>query len=697
MFERFDRIIISVVVGVIAMVASAFVTVGIVGYGFEKPEFTPFAALFIAIGILSGWATFRIRYSNSFDDLCKQYPNGMMDWAIEKQLIKNYTDDPKRINYKFKVEAVKSEKSIIIKEQRIRDQYDALRTKTPSAVFDQYSRRYRRNKYEIIRHTDEISQAVIRYRKAEKEKQINNKYNELKKKYPKGLPNLEKFYSYDDGKNSAELTKEEIVEREDEIRKFEEYADTASEYMKWEADQRAFSSRCVTLAKEVFPNFGRYIYDAPYNRPDIFGKTIKWKFRVWQFFPSSICIDKDVKTLSLLPNVLANTLYLPEYKNHKLTFSEETYQKIISFIKKLGEEKDILVYFNSESPDWTIEEQWNQLNPIITHEHNWEEYDPLTDEMIGAKSDDEFDVLTGFKGKFIVVVDAMTENENLKNICKRIREVYDAKAPHICYISLLKCYDKDEADKQIQAVKDETLKEIQEKQKEADAQKKLIESVSNWDTLVGGLKYSYLFYYYPTTCDFEATEEEWSNRWIVWDFKNTPGKTSAADHQEALGKAIPMVKNKLTSTFGADNLKYLTLVCIPASSQVKTQARYEEFSNRICGETGLINAYPHISVVTEREERHLGGSSMNTGQLSFDDDFFKGKYVLLFDDVITRGDSMRTFKRKMESLGAIVVGGLSLGKTKHERPTQGSIPNPFSRPVFPPQPTTTSDDDDLPF
>ena len=100
---------------------------------------------------------------------------------------------------------------------------------------------------------------------------------------------------------------------------------------------------------------------------------------------------------------------------------------------------------------------------------------------------------------------------------------------------------------------------------------------------------------------------------------------------------------------------------------------------------GMINAYSHISVVTEREERHLGGSGMNTNQLSFDEDFFKGKYVLLFDDVITRGDSMRTFKSKMETLGAIVVGGLALGKTKHERPLSANL----QRPPF--------DFDDLPF
>jgi predicted amidophosphoribosyltransferase len=262
---------------------------------------------------------------------------------------------------------------------------------------------------------------------------------------------------------------------------------------------------------------------------------------------------------------------------------------------------------------------------------------------------------------------------------------------------LLKAFDRDEMSSLIDKENKRQAQIREEKEREEKAKKNLVEAVSSWDTLVGGLHFSYLFYYYPTTCDFEATEEEWSNRWIVWDFKNTPGKTSASDHKEALDKAIPMLKKKLLTTFEADSLKYLTLVCIPASSQIKTQARYEEFSNRISGELGLINAYPHISVVTEKEERRSGGTSIDTNKLSFDEDFFKGKYVLLFDDVITRGDSMRTFKRKMESLGAIVVGGLSLGKTKHERPIQGNIPNPFSRPVFPHLPPSTSDDDDLPF
>ena len=53
----------------------------------------------------------------------------------------------------------------------------------------------------------------------------------------------------------------------------------------------------------------------------------------------------------------------------------------------------------------------------------------------------------------------------------------------------------------------------------------------------------------------------------------------------------------------------------------------------------------------------------------FFDDWFEGKYVLLFDDIITGGGTMLRYKKIMEHRGAIVVGGFSLGKTKHERPT----------------------------
>lgn len=255
-------------------------------------------------------------------------------------------------------------------------------------------------------------------------------------------------------------------------------------------------------------------------------------------------------------------------------------------------------------------------------------------------------------GKYIVYIEdylqAMTVGSDLYNYIERYKHQK----------LQIEAARKKEAERQAES--DRKLAELRVKNT-------LLSKVSEWPLLRGSLHYNYLLRYFPTTCDFDANESEWEDRWTVWNFKNTPGKTSSEDHEEALDTVVPRIKHILTSTFGKDNLKKLTLVCIPASSAVKTELRYEEFSSMICGETGMQNAYDHIKVISSSTEKKFGGMGITSDNLSFDNGFFKGKYVILFDDVVTKGDSMLRFKHKMESLGAVVICGLSIGKTTHTR------------------------------
>lgn len=184
------------------------------------------------------------------------------------------------------------------------------------------------------------------------------------------------------------------------------------------------------------------------------------------------------------------------------------------------------------------------------------------------------------------------------------------------------------------------------------------------------MHYNYLLRYYPTTCDFDATEDEWADRWLVWNFKNTPGKTSSIQHEQALENLLPRLTRMLNNTFG-EKLQLLTLVCIPAASKVNNNARFEDFSKRLTNETDMDNAFDHIQVVKDATPKHLGGTG--TPILHFDEDYFKGRYILLFDDVITKGNSMLLFKRKLETLGATVIAGVSVGKTTHERQNQSFL------------------------
>lgn len=393
--------------------------------------------------------------------------------------------------------------------------------------------------------------------------------------------------------------------------------------------------------------------------------------------------------------------------------------------ESLGREKFILTYFSSEldipeaiSFECLISDETERKRAILgsvkygesvkfVDTFSLEEFYSFRKQFdeIGIKFDDAIDVVqendsairqynfekSGRKAVFIEnylqAVKSGTElhkyiydyqqNKQKRHAAKQIAEAYPLGYEHLfgttdvngCSLETL---TKIIEDKNAIQWHEQRISALRKAQEEAERRKKerdyLLSYVSSWDSLICGLKYSYLLNYYPTTCSFEATQSEWDDRWTVWNFKNSPNKTSEAEHQEALDEVIPRIKEKLTSTFGYANLSKLTLVCIPASNQINTQRRYEEFSNRLCHETGLINSYGRIRVVHERDARHTGGIGLQTEFLSFDGSYFKDKYVILFDDVITRGDSMCIFRRKMESLGATVIAGLSIGKTKHERP-----------------------------
>lgn len=60
-----------------------------------------------------------------------------------------------------------------------------------------------------------------------------------------------------------------------------------------------------------------------------------------------------------------------------------------------------------------------------------------------------------------------------------------------------------------------------------------------------------------------------------------------------------------------------------------------------------------------RQEKEFSSCSV----ISFDRDFFNGKRVILFDDIVTRGLSYARFAAQLEYFGAEVMCGVFLGKT----------------------------------
>ena len=93
----------------------------------------------------------------------------------------------------------------------------------------------------------------------------------------------------------------------------------------------------------------------------------------------------------------------------------------------------------------------------------------------------------------------------------------------------------------------------------------------------------------------------------------------------------------------------------------------------MCWVSSRFFGYDYVYILNEGEAKHLGGVAQ--AQFSINSDYFKDKYVILFDDVITSGRSMENFKRLLEGSGAKVIEGLSIGKKRHETEFSQPIDN----------------------
>lgn len=186
--------------------------------------------------------------------------------------------------------------------------------------------------------------------------------------------------------------------------------------------------------------------------------------------------------------------------------------------------------------------------------------------------------------------------------------------------------------------------------------------LESWDSL-RKVPYYFFYYYVPIRYRTVSAESQFVRK-ELWNFKD-------GFHQNFF---IEQLEKKIKHTF--TNPSSLTLVCIPASTRESNRARYESFSNILCEKLHMINGFSHISIVKEKSPSHLGGSDVAT--YDFDRSFFKGKQVVLFDDIVTKGASMQSFMDYLDEVGAKVVCCMSIGRTFYEKHMRFEINNPWT-------------------
>ena len=154
-------------------------------------------------------------------------------------------------------------------------------------------------------------------------------------------------------------------------------------------------------------------------------------------------------------------------------------------------------------------------------------------------------------------------------------------------------------------------------------------------------------------------EKEIADRQLVYDFKD--GRSHEAVAQMTAARMIEKHGNGCSQ---------LVFIPVPASSVRKNEIRYMDFCKRVCELTGAINGYDHVRVCGERlaihENRKDEKEIRKVSIIEFDEEWFRGKAVIVFDDVITRGISFGMYANQLESFGANVIEGIFLARIHYK-------------------------------
>ncbi len=163
----------------------------------------------------------------------------------------------------------------------------------------------------------------------------------------------------------------------------------------------------------------------------------------------------------------------------------------------------------------------------------------------------------------------------------------------------------------------------------------------------------YLLNYVPVSAQnygYIPTEEDWMDRHEVWHFKD--------------GYCSPRIFRGLTQGIRQLSSGDCVVCFVPASTKAKTESRYADVASRLQSVTGISCSYTAISRITDGEPGHISGKQADpASEFTFNSEFFRGKKVILIDDVVTRGNTLQGTARRLKAKGAIDVVALTVART----------------------------------
>lgn len=160
------------------------------------------------------------------------------------------------------------------------------------------------------------------------------------------------------------------------------------------------------------------------------------------------------------------------------------------------------------------------------------------------------------------------------------------------------------------------------------------------------MRQNYFFEYVPNAyinlCVDKA--QQMANNRFVYDFK--------AGEKKAAHLCAEWLVRYLTKQYSSI-LEDFVVVFAPCSTQWKYNKRFGYLA-AILNAAGIATANEHVHIFGERKPTHNGGSHFvneDIYHVSLDGEYFNGKQVILFDDLLTSGKTIEDFRSKLEAAG----------------------------------------------
>lgn len=209
----------------------------------------------------------------------------------------------------------------------------------------------------------------------------------------------------------------------------------------------------------------------------------------------------------------------------------------------------------------------------------------------------------------------------------------------------------------------------------AEINKSLDRRVSRWSR-INGIPVKSLYEYLPLS----QTPKQPSDigvRKLVWRFKGTDKQkgnfigriisfftgrknkariSENAEREEDRQIIIAELKELISETFREDT-KTLMFLPIPCVDEIKFNERFRDIAEGICTSLQMENGFSAVSYTDVK-------SSGLLENVSFEPEKIKGKFILLFDDIVTTGRIASAIKEKLEREGANVVAFVTVSKTR---------------------------------